>query len=348
MEKEINALGCSRTTVHCDHHQSCKKAGLQAKMMTHHSRGLCVLPGGNVADSPRVNPCKGRAPWTRHQSEQIRVFLTPKRHFLSLPFRLPCRKCCWGQRARGGAWCLWGWQHFCSATSVWPHSSSSLCFEISPLPAGQTGLGLPGLCCPHHTSLVPKSRCFDAGAPKLHGGTLCPAKQEAKWGQAPRFLPCCWRRSRVLAPDHRDLWGFGHCRSLLPQMRRGQYHLLEKYTFIYHLCFAQERISHDKGASRSHAIDGGQHAPTCTMQEVAGPGLHGRPCCVERAGRGLEVLLSSQAPLPSTAVLFRSCQQSMWPLQQPHHHGAVMVSLQGWDPPHGTAASGMFLARQSG
>lgn len=71
-------------------------------------------------------------------------------------------------------------------------------------------------------------------------GTLCPTKQAAKCGQAPRFLPCCWRRSRVLAPDHRGLQGFGHCRSLLPQMRRGQCHLLEKYTFIYHLCFAQE------------------------------------------------------------------------------------------------------------
>jgi len=26
-------------------------------------------------------------------------------------------------------------------------------------------------------------------------GTLCPTKQTAKWGQAPRFLPQCWRTS---------------------------------------------------------------------------------------------------------------------------------------------------------
>lgn len=35
--------------------------------------------------------------------------------------------------------------------------------------------------------------CFNAGAPKFHGRD--PA----------RFLVCCWRRSRVLAPDHRAL-----------------------------------------------------------------------------------------------------------------------------------------------
>lgn len=50
-------------------------------MMMHHS--LCVLPGGNVTDSPRVNPCKGRAPWTRHQSEQRGFFFNTK---VPLPF----------------------------------------------------------------------------------------------------------------------------------------------------------------------------------------------------------------------------------------------------------------------
>lgn len=176
-------------------------------------------------------------------------------------------------------------------------------------------------------------------------GTLCPTKQTAKWGQAPRFLPCYWRRSRVLTHDHRGLQGFGHCRSLLPQMRRRQCYLLEKYTFIYHLCFAQERISHDKGASQSHAIDGGQQAPTCTMQGVVGPYLHGGPLCVKRVGRGLGTLLSSSAPL---SVMFRSCPQGTWPPHQPHNHGTVMVSFQGQDPLQGTASSGTFVARQLG
>lgn len=44
------------------------------------------------------------------------------------------------------------------------------------------------------------------------------------------------------------------------------------------------------------------------------------------------MVLSSQAPLPSTAVLFSSCQQSTWLPHQLHHHSTVMVSLPGWDP----------------
>lgn len=89
-------------------------------------------------------------------------------------------------------------------------------FKLAPLPDSQRGLGKLSLSCPPHQSWSNTSV-----APEL----------------------CDKEQSGVKLPHFSHAAGEGAgsqtlTQGLQGQMRRGQCHFLEKYIFIYHLCFA--------------------------------------------------------------------------------------------------------------
>lgn len=111
-------------------------------------------------------------------------------------------------------------------------------------------MGLGCLVCAAHTT-PPPSPDPDVSMLELQSlmeRTLGTAKQAAKWDETPRFLPQCWRRNEVLTPDHRGLavlWPWQ--KPVAPNEERTV--PFTRKIYIYHLCFAQERTSHEKGPS---------------------------------------------------------------------------------------------------